>query len=361
LATRIDEIDTPALIVDLDRMERNIARMASFAKECGVALRPHVKTHKSPEIAKMQLAAGSTGVCLQKVSEVEVFSKAGIGDIFLTNEVVAPSKIERMARVAETTRLGVAADDVEVVRNTGRILKESGAKLEVYVDVDVGMGRCGVTPEDAPRIASEISRQDSLVFKGLMGYEGNVSSAGSREEQVRLSNAAMEKIVTARDGIRKAGMAVDVVSVGSSVSTWINAKHPATTEVQPGMYVFNDHGLVRRWVATMDECALTVLSAVMSKPAPDRAVVDAGSKAFNLDTGFYPVALDREGVVMEHFSEEHGWLRLSGAGRDLRIGDRIRFVPAHCCTAVNQHERMVCVRGDRVERVIPVLARGMMD
>ena len=149
-------------------------------------------------------------------------------------------------------------------------------------------------------------------------------------------------------------------SVGSSVSTWINAKHPAVTEVQPGMYVFNDHVLVDRGVATWNDCALTVIATVMSRPAPDRAVVDAGSKAFNFDTGLFPKALGRDGIKMTHFSEEHGWLQLEGEGRNLKIGDRISFVPAHCCTTVNQFEEMHGIRGNSVEKVFPILARGKM-
>ncbi|MDA4134142.1 MAG: alanine racemase [Thaumarchaeota archaeon] len=360
MAKQLSEVDTPALILDLDRMEQNIKRMSRFAKECGVSLRPHVKTHKSPEIAKIQLAAGSKGVCLQKVSEVEVFAAAGIGDIFLTNEVIVPEKLERLARVAQRTHVGLAADDVEVVKTIGKVFRDEGASLDVYVDVDTGMGRCGVQAKDAARVAKEISRQDALVFKGIMGYEGNVNGAKTKDEQVRLSNIAMEKIVAAKRGVKRAGLDVEVVSVGSSVSSWINAKHPATTEIQPGMYALNDHVLVSRGVATMKQCALTVIATVMSKPASDRAVVDAGSKAFNFDTGLFPIPLDREGVVMEHFSEEHGWLHLTGKGREVKIGDRIRFVPAHCCTAVNQHERFVGIRGERVERMIPVLARGKM-
>lgn len=360
MAKHLDEVDTPALILDMDRMERNIERMAKFAKECGVSLRPHAKTHKSPEIAKIQLAAGSEGVCLQKASEVEVFADNGINDIFLTNEVVVPHKIERLARVAEKIRLGIAADDVGVVKTMGRIFKEAGSSLEVYVDVDSGMGRCGVQAKNAPELAKEISRHDSLKFKGIMGYEGNVNWAKTKREQVKLSNAAMDRMSEAKRGIERAGLEVAVVSVGSSVSTWINAKHPDTTEVQPGMYIFNDHVLVSRGVATMENCALSVIATVMSKPADSRAVVDAGSKAFNFDTGLYPVAFEREGVVMNHFSEEHGWLRLTGVGTDVKIGDRIRFLPAHCCTAVNQHREFVGIRGNRVEKVIPVLARGKM-
>ena len=361
IGVELNDLDTPALAVDLDRMEKNMQRMVKFTKECGVALRPHVKTHKAPEIARMQLDAGSRGVCLQKVSEVEVFAREGIDDIFLTNEVVVSEKLLRLAMVATKVHVGVAVDDPDVARSMGRIFKESGSEVDVYVDVDVGMHRCGVSdPAVAAELARIVSGQDGLVFKGLMGYEGNVNGAKSKAEQVRLAGAAMSEITNAKSAIEKAGMSVGAVSVGSSVSTWINAKHPAVTEVQPGMYIFNDHVLVDRGVATWEDCALTVVTTVVSKPAPDRAVVDAGSKAFNFDTGLFPIPFDRDGVKMVHFSEEHGWLELKGKGRDLRVGDRISFVPAHCCTTINQFEELNGVRKGKVDKVFPILARGKM-
>ena len=356
----IEDLDSPSLVVDLERMERNMKRMVEFTKECGVALRPHAKTHKVPEIAKMQLAAGSRGVCLQKVSEVEVFAANGITNIFLTNEVVVPDKLRRLARVAERAHVGIAVDNIEVAKTMGEAFREAGTEVDVYVDVDVGMQRCGVRAKEAPALAEEVSRQDGLVFKGLMGYEGNVNEAKSKREQVRLSNAAMDSIVEAKKKIEQGGMKVEVVSVGSSVSTWINAKHPAVTEVQPGMYLLNDHVLVDRGVATWDDLALTVVTTVMSKPAAGRAIVDAGSKAFNFDTGLFPKPYEHRGVVMEHFSEEHGWLRLSGEGRQVKTGERMRFVPAHCCTTVNQHDEMYGVRNGKVEKVFPIIARGKM-
>ena len=322
LGEKLDEVDTPALILDLDRMENNIKRMAKFAKNVGSRCGRTSRLTSPQRLPRFSSAAGSKGVCLQKVSEVEVFAAAGIGHIFLTNEVIVPKKLRRLARVAETAHIGLAADDVSVVKTIGRIFKDAGAALDVYVDVDTGMGRCGVQAKDAAKVAAEISRQDGLVFKGIMGYEGNVNGAKTKEEQVRLSNAAMDKIVAAKKGVERAGLGVEVVSVGSSVSSWINAKHSATTNIQPGMYALNDHVLVSRGVATMQQCALTVIATVMSKPAGDRAVVDAGSKAFNFDTGLFPIPLDRKGVVMEHFSEEHGWLHLTGKGREVKIGDR---------------------------------------
>ncbi len=357
---KVEDLDTPSLIVDLDRMERNMKRMVEFTKECDVDLRPHAKTHKSPDIARLQIQAGSKGVCLQKTGEVEVFAANGIEDIFLTNEVVTRQKLEGLSAVAENAHLGLVVDDVDVARLVGAVFAERGTEVDVYVDVDVGMGRCGVKAKGAGAIATELSRQKNLVFKGIMGYEGNVNSAKAKREQVRLANASMGEIVQAKRAIERGGIKVESISVGSSVSTWINAKHPDVTEVQPGMYMFNDHVLVDSGVAAWGDLALTVMTTVMSKPSVNRAVVDAGSKAFNFDYGLYPVPLEQEGVTMENFSEEHGWLRLSGKGRDLKVGDRIGFVPAHCCTAVNQFDELYGVRDGRVERTFPILARGKM-
>lgn len=354
-----DDLDTPSLLVDLDAMERNMKRMAEFARECGVNLRPHAKTHKVPEIAKMQLAAGAKGICLQKLSEAEVFAERGIDDIFITNEIVGDQKLKRLADLAVGKRIGIAADGVEAVRATARACQERGSELEVYVDVDVGMHRCGVTPEQAVALAEEISRQSNLVLKGLMGYEGHVGRGKTREERARLSRDAMGVISEAKRLIERRGIGVEVVSVGSSVSSWTNAAHPDVTEIQPGMYLFNDGGLVDREVATLDDCALTVLTTVMSKPSEDRAVVDAGSKAFQWDTGIFP-RTRTAGVEMVKFSEEHGWLRLWDRGSALRVGERLEFIPQHCCTCVNQHEELVGMRGGTVERVFPIAARGRM-
>ncbi len=358
---KIDELDTPSLIVDLDRMERNIRRMAAFVKECGVSLRAHAKTHKVPEISKLQLKEGSKGICLQKVSEVEIFAANGLNDIFLTNEVVTRPKLERLARIPPSVRLGIAADSLEAIQLMSQVFRDAGREIDVYVDVDTGMHRCGVRSTSAPALATEIARRENLVFRGLMGYEGNVNQARTKKEQMRLSKAAMDEIVEAKKGVENKGIKVDVVSVGSSVSTQFNAKHPDVTEVQPGMYIFNDHVLVKRGVATWDDLALTVAGTVMSKPARARAVVDAGSKAFNFDVGLYPVAFEQSGIVMDHFSEEHGWLRLTGNGKDVAVGDVIRFVPAHCCTAVNQFDELFGVRNGKVERKFSVVARGKMQ
>jgi D-serine deaminase-like pyridoxal phosphate-dependent protein len=356
---RKDNLDTPSLVVDLNLMEMNLVKMAKFAKDCGVNLRPHAKTHKVPEIAKMQLALGAKGICLQKLSEAEVFAEHGLDDIFITNEVVGEQKYQRLATLAGKIRLGVAADDLNVIRSTAKACEEAGSQLDIFVDVDVGMHRCGVDPEHAVRLAIEISRTRNLVFKGLMGYEGHVGRGKTKGERLFLAREAMKIVSEAKRLIEHKGVKVDVVSVGSTVSTWTTAKHPDVTEVQPGMYVFNDGGLVDREVATLDECALTVLTTVMSKRTPEFAVVDAGSKAFHLDQGIFPRTRSR-GIRMVKFSEEHGWLQLSGRGKSIKIGARLEFIPQHCCTCVNQFDELAGIRRGRVEAIWPIVARGKM-
>jgi D-serine deaminase-like pyridoxal phosphate-dependent protein len=356
----LDDLDTPSLIVNMDIMERNLHRMADFAKECDVDLRPHVKTHKVPEIAKLQLAAGAKGVCLQKLSEAEVFATYGITDIFITNEVVGKQKYPKLARLADQTDLKVAIDNYENAVEISKACSDVGTELKVLVDIDVGMHRCGAQPVDAGTLAEKISRLKNLVFIGIMGYDGQAASGKTKAEREKISNDSMDQIAIAQKEIRKTGLEIKVTSVGSSVSTWIDAKRPEVTEVQPGMYLFNAVNLVQEEVATLDDCALTVLSTVMSRPAEDRAVLDAGSKAFHFDHCAYPWLVGLEGAEIYGFSEEHANVRLSGASRSLKLGDRVQAIPQHCCTCINSHDEMVAYRNGKVENVWKIAARGMM-
>ncbi len=356
----IDDLDTPSLIVDMDIMERNLQRMANFTRECGVNLRPHVKTHKIPEIAKLQIDGGAKGVCLQKLSEAEVFATRGITDIFITNEVVGKQKYPRLARLADQIDLKVAIDHYENAVEISKACSEVGTELKVLVDVDVGLHRCGVLPVEAGILADKISKLKNLVFTGIMGYDGQAMSGKSKSEREKISNEAMDQIAIAQKEIRKTGHEIKVTSVGSSVSTWTDARRPEVTEVQPGMYLFNAVNLVEAEVATLDDCALTVLSTVMSKPTEDRAILDAGSKAFHFDHCAYPWLVGLEGAQIYGFSEEHANVSLKGASRSLKLGDRVQAIPQHCCTCINQHDEMVALRKGNVENVWKVAARGMM-
>ena len=356
-----DDCDTPALLVDMDRMERNMRRMADFTKECGVALRPHAKTHKVPEIAMMQLAAGAKGVCVQKLSEAETFAGAGISDIFVTNEVVGEQKMGRLATLAGKIHLAVAVDNDSNVMELSKACSEAGSELYVFVDVDVGLHRCGVQPKEAARLAKLVASQRGLVFSGVMGYDGHVGRGKTREERAKLCNQAMDLIALAKTEIKNnAGLTTEVTSVGGSISTWVDAKRPEVTEVQPGMYMFNAVNLVEAEVATIEDCALTVLSTVMSRPSEDRAILDAGSKAFHFDHARFPLLVGLDDSEVYSFSEEHANVALKGRGRALKVGDRVEAIPYHCCTCINQHDELIGTRGTRVEKVWRIAARGMM-
>ncbi len=356
----IDDLDTPSLIVDMDIMERNLRRMANFTRECHVDLRPHVKTHKIPEIAKLQLDGGAKGVCLQKLSEAEVFADHGITDIFITNEVVGNHKYPKLARLADRIDLKVAVDNYDNAVEISKACSEIGTEIKVLVDVDVGLHRCGVLPIEAGDLADKVARLKNLVFTGIMGYDGHAKGGKTKEEREKIPNEAMDQIAIAQKEIKRRGHEIKVTSVGSSVSTWTDAKRPEVTEVQPGMYLFNAINLIEADVATIDDCALTLLSTVMSKPTEDRAILDAGSKAFHFDHCAYPWLVGLEGAQIYGFSEEHGHVSLKGPSRSLKVGDRVQAIPQHCCTLINQHDEMIALRKGNVENVWKVAARGKM-
>lgn len=355
------EIDTPAIIVDFDVMIRNIRDMAKLAKDRGVKLRAHIKTHKVPEIAKIQLEEGSRGICVQKVGEAEVMANEGINDIFITNEVVGDAKIKRLARLAEKNKLYVAVDHPENIKNLSRIMKENGVELGIFIDVDCGMHRTGVPSTEAPELAELITRSEGLYLKGVMGYEGHAGAPLKKEERQKLTEEAMKTTLEAVDLIKKAGIEVEEVSVGSTPTVWYSSSYQEVTEIQPGTYVFNDYYLVDRGVVTIERCALHVLTTVMSRAAPDRGVIDAGSKAFQLDMNKYPTVVGIDGVEVVKFSEEHGWLKITGEAQEkIKLGDKLEFIPYHVCTCVNQFDTIYITRNDKVEHEWQIKARGKM-
>jgi len=353
------DIDTPALIVDIDVMMRNIREMAKLAKERGLKLRAHVKTHKVPQIAKIQVEEGGNGICVQKLSEAEVMAENGLDNIFITNEVVGQLKLPRLAKLRERIDVFVAVDHLDNIRELSHVMKEHGLELGVYVDVDCGMHRTGVPPEKAPDLAEAVTRSEGLYLVGLMAYEGHAGAPRDREERISLINKAMEQTLFSVKLVKRRGIEVNEVSVGSSATVRYSSMFEGITELQPGMYVFNDYYLVEREAATIDSCALHVLTTVMSRPSPDRGVIDAGSKTFHFDMNRYPVAVGDEGVEIVKFSEEHGWLILRGQAQEkIRLGDRLEFIPYHVCPCVNQFDMLYGLRGGKVESVWPVAARG---
>ncbi len=357
------EIDTPALMVDLDVMDQNLQRIATLAREHGVALRPHIKTHKSPWIAKQQIAAGAVGVTVAKLSEAEVMVDGGIEDVLIAFPLVGSVKLKRLERLARDARVAVSLDAPEVAEGLARVGRRLGRPLPVYLEIDTGLGRVGVpTGEPAVRLAEAVARMNGVEVRGVMTHGGHVGAASSLEVLERTSREQAERLVETAKRIRAHGIAVETVSPGSTLAARYEADTDGVTEIRPGTYVLNDANTVARWTATLDQCAAFVLATVVSRPVPDRAVVDAGTKSFGADTHVdgkrSPGQVrGRDDVELVRASEEHGVLRVDPSS-DLAIGDRIAIVMNHVCPVVNLYDVMIGVRGNTIEREIPVAARG---
>jgi D-serine deaminase-like pyridoxal phosphate-dependent protein len=359
----IDTIDTPALIVDLDRLEGNIARWAAFAREAGVKLRPHGKTHKCVEIARRQLSAGAVGLTLAKIGEAAVMARSGVQDIFLAYEVVGGPKLPRLIALAREIRLRVGVDSADGAGALARAAEDAGIRLDVLIEVDTGLGRCGVRPgEDLVALARHVAHLPGLRIAGIFTYRGYRSDleAAGREEG--------ESMVREADRLRHAGIEIEEVSVGSTPTGRSAGRVRGVTEIRPGTYVFNDATQVLWGAATPEECALVVLARVISRPSRDVAVLDAGSKALTAERGPFSSRGDSHGVIrgypdcqIDRLWEEHGRVQLTEEGRRLGVGDLVEVIPTHVCPTVNLAERLVCVRQGRVVETWAVAARAQVQ
>lgn len=356
-------VETPALVVDLDMFEHNVDLMANAVRGAGLRLRPHAKSHKCPDIARAQVARGAVGVCCQKVDEAEVFVAAGIADVLVTNEVVAPAKITRLAALARSATVGVLVDDEHVIADLSAAAVMAGGTLHVYVEIDVGAHRCGVAPgPDAVRLAQVIDAAPGLAFRGLHAYQGAAQHLRQPDERRAAIAAASALAARTRDLLIEAGIACPVVT-GAGTGTWqLERDSDVYTELQPGSYVFMDADYGRNALAPDQhafEQSLFVLAGVMSVPASDRAIVDAGLKALSVDSGLPEVHAAR-GLEFVKASDEHGVLRVDPAQATPVLGERVWLIPGHCDPTVNLYDWIVGMRGERVECVWPVAARGAL-
>jgi D-serine deaminase-like pyridoxal phosphate-dependent protein len=353
---KLEEIDTPALVLDLDAFEANLATLNESLAGRKVRVRPHAKTHKSVDIARAQIAAGAVGVCCQKVSEAEALVEGGIADVLVSNEVVGAPKLRRLAALSRRGKLGVCVDHPDALR----ALAESGAQCDVYVELEVGMRRCGVEPEMAVALAREIKGSRTLKFAGLQAYHGRAQHVRSLAERRAAIAAAAGKVRETKERREKAGIACALVTGAGSGTYMLEVEAGAWDEIQPGSYVFMDADYARNeWAAPLPRFrhALFVLATVMSRPAADRAIVDAGLKASSVDSGM-PEVWQRPGLVYRSASDEHGWVEVGADAAPPRLGEKLLLVPGHCDPTVNLYDWYVAVRGGRVEAVWPVSARG---
>jgi D-serine deaminase-like pyridoxal phosphate-dependent protein len=343
---------TPAVVIDLDVVEANIARVQAICDAAGVANRPHVKTHKSPEIAKLQIAAGARGITCQKLGEAEVMAEAGLDDILISYNLLGEQKLGRLAALMRRASVTVAADSAVTVDGLATAAARAGRTLDVVVECDTGMKRAGVeTPAEAVALARRIAATPGLGFAGLLLYPPP-DRWPSTQSFLDAATAALSD----------AGLACRIVSTGGSPNLPHLGELKGATEHRPGTYVFNDRMQMAAGVATLADCALTVYATVVSRAGAERGIVDAGSKTLTSDPGGgldgHGLILDLAGARIAALSEEHGFLDLSACGERPGVGEIVRIVPNHVCVVVNMVDRLVAVRGGTIVGEIAVAARG---
>jgi D-serine deaminase-like pyridoxal phosphate-dependent protein len=357
-------LDTPQLMVDLDRLDRNIQRMARLAADAGVALRPHAKTHKLLPVAARQLAAGCQGLTVAKLGEAELFAAHGMRDLFIAYPLWGPHKWERLCRLAAFADVRVGADSYEVFEGISAAASAHGLSIPVRIEVDTGFGRCGVqTPEEARALARRVATLRSVRLVGLMSFAGHLyGEPPPRRREAALADSA--RLVEVAETLRADGFDIREVSVGSTPSAAHAGSMAGVTELRPGTYVFSDRDQVALGWGTLDDCALTVLATVVSRPTPTRAIIDAGTKTLSSDTAS---AVGGWGDLRGHpewrlasLSEEHGVLEVPAGSSGPSIGTPVEIIPNHACGALNLHDRVAVVRDEVVEDWWSVEGRGLV-
>ncbi|QDP25644.1 D-TA family PLP-dependent enzyme [Bradyrhizobium cosmicum] len=347
------EYGTPCAVIDMDKVERNIARIQKACDDAGIANRPHIKTHKNPTIAKMQIAAGAKGITCQKLGEAEIMANAGIDDILISYNLLGEEKMARLGALQAKANMTVAADNATVVAGLPKAAAASGRPLSVVVECDTGRKRAGVeTPAEAIALAREIAASKGLHFAGFMLYPTETGWADAQ----KFYDEALA-------GVRAHGLEATIVSTGGTPNLKNIGKLKGGTEHRFGTYIYNDRMQVAAGAASWDDCALHIYSTVVSRAAPERGILDAGSKTLTTDTG----GLDGHGLILEHpeakiarFAEEHGFLDLSRSNTRPNVGDVVRIVPNHVCVVVNMMDEVVMVRGEEIIGTLPVSARGKL-
>jgi D-serine deaminase-like pyridoxal phosphate-dependent protein len=350
----IASLDTPVATVDLDAVERNIARFQGYCDEHGLAFRPHIKTHKLPAIAHMQLRAGAVGITCQKLGEAEVMESAGLDDILLTFPLVGAAKAERLAALAGEARVAVVGDSPAVAQGLSPALAAAGAEVGFLVEVDTGFARTGVqTPTEAAELAELADSLPGLRFDGLMTYPTLIPDTGT-------------KLRAAIDAVKARGLEVGTVSAGGTPTFFRNHEVPEVTEVRAGTYVYGDRSCIANGSVPIDDCALRIRATVVSRPTPERGILDAGSKTLTNDPA-EEASGGGHGLIVEYadariyaLSEEHGHVDLSECADRPEVGEVVTVIPNHACGCTNMHDEVAVHRRGRVVGFWPVAARGKL-
>jgi D-serine deaminase-like pyridoxal phosphate-dependent protein len=346
---RLSELETPVLTADLDAIERNVSRMQAYCNEHGVELRPHIKTHKLPELARLQLDAGAIGITCQKLGEAEVMADAGVEDILLSFPLVGEAKAERLAALAGRVKMTVVGDSAAVAEGLSPVLARHGVEVDFLVECDTGLGRTGVqSPEEAADLAELVEGLEGLRFAGLMTYPSLPETAAWLQ--------------AARAAVEARGLSVDRISGGGTPTAERTHELGVVDELRVGTYIYGDRASIVNGSVPLENCALRVVATVVSRPTRERAIIDAGSKTLTSDPA---LGATGHGLLVEYpeaevyaLNEEHGYVDVSRCDPPPEIGDRVTIVPNHACTTANMHDEIVMHRGGDVVETLPTAARG---
>jgi len=363
----VQDLDTPALIVDLDVMERNLRRVADYCARHRLRLRPHTKTHKSPLLGRRQLDLGAAGLTVAKVGEAEVMLGAAPRDLLVAFPVIGEPKLRRLAEVARQTQVTVALDSLVAARQLSEAAVKAGVRFGVLVEVDAGLGRVGVAPAEAIALARAAAALPSLDWRGVAFYPGHITYRNDRDGNDDEKFAQLSRFIAElRDNLERAGLAPEIVSGGSTPLLFRSHEIEGLNEIRPGTYIFNDINTAVSGACALEDCAASILVTVVSRTGSERMIVDGGSKTFSSDrlvtgeAGFGRL-VDAPSAMFHRMNEEHGYVDLSRAQRLFEIGEKTRIVPNHICVAVNLHECVYGIRGETVEQVWKVEGRGKLQ
>jgi D-serine deaminase-like pyridoxal phosphate-dependent protein len=359
------DLETPLVVVDLDRLEENIQAMSERVRPVGAHLRPHIKTHKTPEVARMQVQHGANGITVAKLGEAEVMADAGFDDIFIANELIGAKKMRRLAELSKRVKVRSCVDSIVGAKMLSEAANEYGVAIDVLLDVNTGLDRTGIYPKQATELGREIERLPGVNLVGVFSYAGYKPAIPDEEARKAWAVREARIAVSVSEELQAAGIAATEVSVAGSSSAIYAMSVPGVTEVRPGQYVFNDAGMYRMGICSLSQCALKILTQVISRPASDRAVIDAGSKVLTTEKRIVSGQDPGYGLIEElpeaqvtALWEEHGVLHLDGDARRLAVGDTIEVIPNHVCPTINLTDVWYGIREGVVEQEFAVAARG---
>ena len=361
----VSELDTPAIVIDLDIMERNLRRVADYARDHDLRLRPHTKTHKIPALGRKQIDLGAAGLTVAKVSEAEVMLNANPPELLVAYPVVGRKKLERLVQLASKTNVTVSLDSLFVARQISDAAREAQAEVGILAEVDVGLGRVGVPPAEAVALVQGITRLPRLRYEGIAFYPGHIKLMDEEgHETLKRAGQLVDDLL--RD-LRQAGLPPRIVSGGSTPALFHSHEIPGLNEIRPGTYIFNDRNTVLCGSSTFEDCAASIHATIVSTAKKGQMIIDGGSKTFSSDR---PVVgaevsfghiVEAPQAVFNKMNEEHGYVDIRRAGREFGVGERVRVIPNHICVAMNLHECVYGARGGVVEQVWRVEGRGKLQ